>query len=67
MNKFEAEVESGMQNQSQTSSISRGDRVDEEQGNFDGNKRQSIDAWLEMSNAKLSDECIRLGLPVSEE
>ena len=56
-----------MQNQSQTSSISRGDRVDEEQGNFDGNKRQQIDAWLEMSNAKLSDECTRLGLPVSEE
>ena len=56
-----------MHSQNQTSSTSRGERVDEELGNFEAKKRQQIDAWLEMSNAKLSDECTRLGLPVSEQ
>ena len=67
LNKFEAEVESGMHSQNQPSSNSRGERVEEEHGNFDAKKRQQIDAWLEMSDAKLSDECKRLGLPVSDQ
>ena len=67
LNQIETEIEASLQIPSYSSSASYNTKLNEDRGSIESRKRQQIDAWLEMSNEKLVDECKRLGLPAVDD